>query len=79
MLGSRKNEGKNKIPCRLLNLMTNLDSVPFEFELVTIYVNVQVKVFILVPFPIDEKTALWITFAKLGLEHLDSLSEGYWL
>jgi hypothetical protein len=73
MLSSWQDKRKNKISCRLLDLMTNLDGISFKFELVTIDVDVQVKVFIFVPFPINEKTALRIPFAKLGLEQIHCL------
>jgi hypothetical protein len=56
--------------------MTNLDGIPFKFELVTIDVNVQVKVFVFIPFPIDEKTALRVPFAELGFEQIHCLPKG---
>ncbi len=75
MLDSRKNEGKNKIPRSLLDRVADLNSVPLQFELVSIHVHVQIKIFIFVPLAIDEKTALRISFAEFDLEHIHSLSQ----
>jgi len=75
MLGSRKNEGKNKIPSRLLDRVADLNSVPLQFELVSIHVHVQVKILILIALTVNEKTALRISFAEFDFEHIYSLSQ----
>jgi hypothetical protein len=69
ILGGGKDEGENKIPTRLLHRVAHLDRIPLQFELVTVYVDIQVQVFILIAFAVNEKTALLIPFAELCLSY----------
>ena len=73
MLSRRKDEGQNKISCRLLNHMAYLHRVSLQLELVAINIDVQVEIFILVAFAIQEKATLWVPLAELGLEQLYGL------
>ena len=73
MLSRRKEEGQNKISCRLLNRMAYLHRVSLQLELVAINIDVQVEIFILVALAIQEKATLWVPLAELGLEQLYGL------
>ena len=75
MLSRRKDEGQNKISCRLLNRMAYLHRVSLQLELVAINIDVQVEIFILVALAIQEKATLWVPLAELGLEQLYACSK----
>jgi hypothetical protein len=55
--------------------VAHLDRIPLQFELVTVYIDMQVQVFILIAFAINEEMALGIPFAELRLKYFHGLSQ----
>jgi len=50
--------------------VAHLNRIPFQFELVAVHIDIQVKVFILITFTINEETALGVSFTEFRLKHL---------
>ena len=75
VLRGREDEGENEIAICLLDRVAYLDRIPLQFELVTIQLDMQDQVFVLIAFAIDEETALGIPFAELHLKYFHGLSQ----
>jgi hypothetical protein len=75
ILRGREDEGENEIPTCLLDYVAHLSRIPLQFELVTVHIDIQIQVFILIAFTINEETALGVPFAEFYLKHLYGLPQ----